>query len=201
MNMISDGDSSAYETIKHIYINVLLKDRVRSNSLNNYTSMDFINENSDNNPLSQLTPQEYESNLVQKEDCINHIKKRVSYHLKITKARYSGFENGRQASVSSTRKKKNEMQLRKRSSSYSNVCSSSDDDDIEKPVQSSTKSRRRTRLSDGKPYGGGVGRMTKAMEHKLADYYGIAIRQSSESAKSLFLFLKIRKIRVYHRFY
>ncbi|CAF3615855.1 unnamed protein product, partial [Rotaria socialis] len=48
-----------------------------------------------------------------------------------------------------------------------------------------SKSRKRRRLADGKSYGGGAGRITKALEHKLADSYGVAIRQSSEWAKNL----------------
>ncbi|CAF1521043.1 unnamed protein product [Adineta steineri] len=40
---------------------------------------------------------------------------------------------------------------------------------------SSNRRRRRRRLADGKTYGGGVGRMTKCMEKKLSDYYGLAI--------------------------
>ncbi|CAF4738449.1 unnamed protein product, partial [Rotaria sp. Silwood2] len=54
----------------------------------------------------------------------------------------------------------------------------------QKGVSSSINKRRRRRcLADGKPYGGGAGRMTKSMEKKLSDYYGLAIRYSSEVAK------------------
>ncbi|CAF3622243.1 unnamed protein product, partial [Rotaria sordida] len=45
-----------------------------------------------------------------------------------------------------------------------------------------TKERQR-RLADGKPYGYGVGRMTKAMEKKLANHYSLAIQQSSKLAQ------------------
>ncbi|CAF4863035.1 unnamed protein product, partial [Rotaria magnacalcarata] len=62
--------------------------------------------------------------------------------------------------------------------------------DIDSFLQPVGKSRKRRRLADGKSYGGGAGRMTKAMEHKLANSYGIAIRQSSESAKSTIIVLR-----------
>lgn len=179
MNMISDGDSSAYETVKHTYVNALLKDLSRSKE-------DSIEENSDHdvaNSLSELSPHQYESNLIKKEDCINHIKKRVSNHLKVMKNRYSGLEDApRENSVSRTKKKK-QIQTRNHSSSHSNPHSSSDDDGIHSSAQLDKKRRRRRRLADGKPYGGGNGRMTKTMEQNLADCYGLAIRQSSESAK------------------
>ncbi|CAF3020724.1 unnamed protein product, partial [Rotaria socialis] len=56
---------------------------------------------------------------------------------------------------------------------------------IDSFLQPVSKSRKRRRLADGKSYGGGAGRITKALEHKLADSYGVAIRQSSEWAKNL----------------
>jgi hypothetical protein len=54
--------------------------------------------------------------------------------------------------------------------------------------------RRRKRLADGKPYNGGHGRMTKAMEQKLADHYGLAIQQSSKLAQGIVdRFLHVKK--------
>ena len=47
-----------------------------------------------------------------------------------------------------------------------------------------TKRRRRKRLGDGKSYGGGYGRMTKIMEQKLGDHYGLAIQQTNSVVKS-----------------
>ncbi|CAF4142249.1 unnamed protein product [Rotaria magnacalcarata] len=158
-NMISDGDSSAYEAVKHTYVNALIKNLIRSGKFTNHSSMDSKDENI-NIFLSKLSSEQYENNLVTKEDCINHVKKRVSSHLKTLKSRYSGFENVREENLTSATEKN-------------------------KHIQPVGKSRKRRRLADGKSYGGGAGRMTKAMEHKLADSYGIAIRQSSESAKNL----------------
>lgn len=48
-----------------------------------------------------------------------------------------------------------------------------------------TKERRRKCLADGKPYGGACGRMTKTMEQKLAEHYGLAIQQTSKLVKSI----------------
>jgi hypothetical protein len=144
--------------------------------------------------LSQLPPEQYEGNLVIKEDCINHVKKRVSSHLKTLKCRYSGFENVREENVASATKKKNHIEVKKHIPSSSNAHSSSDDDDIQSSMQPVSSSRRRRRLADGKPYGGGIGRMTKAMEQKLADCYGLAIRQSSESAKGMMIILQIHRL-------
>lgn len=190
--MISDGDSSAYEAIKHTYVDILLENLARSESFDNCSSMDTIDQDTnlhDNSSLSQLSPEQYEDNLVIKEDCINHIKKRVSSHLKTLKCRYTGFENVREENVASATKKKKHIEVKKHIPSSSNAHSSSDDDndDIRLSMQPVSKSRRRRRLDDGKPYGGGIGRMTKAMEHNLAECYGLAIRQSSESAKGMMI--------------
>ncbi len=77
--MISDGDSSAYEAVKHTYVNLLDGDRARSNIANDWTA----NTNY----------------VVTKEDCINHVKKRVANHLKTLKSRYTGFENAREENL------------------------------------------------------------------------------------------------------
>jgi ribosomal protein S18 len=192
--MVSDGDSSAFETIKHTYVNLLLKDLVHSNSLDNPSSVNTTDNNiSDgyNNSLSQLSEEQYESNLVTKEDCINHVKKRVSNHLKTMKSRYTGFEDVHQQNLASAIEQKKHIEVKKHVKSYTNARSSSDDDDnipsFAQPIGKSRKRRRR--LADGKPYGGADGRMTKVMEHKLADCYGLAIRQSSESAKGKMIVL------------
>jgi hypothetical protein len=180
-NMISDGDSSAYEAV-----NALCKNLARSDSIDNRSSMDSIDENVDDACLPQLSPQQYKNNLVMKEDCVNHVKKHVSSHLKTLESRYSGFENVREENSASGVEKNKHIQIQKHSSSYSSahLSSDDDDDDTHSSVQPVSKSRRR-RLADGKPYGGGAGRIIKVMEHKLAECYGLAIRQSSESAKSI----------------
>ncbi|CAF3259605.1 unnamed protein product [Rotaria sp. Silwood2] len=162
-NMISDGDSSAYETVKYIYANMLLNDRSRSISHENRTTTDLLleNEHHDNhNSNSFLLSDEYKSYIVTKEDCINHVKKRVSSYLKTLKNRHTGFEEEQEEHLTTTKHQKG--------------------------VSSSINKRRRRRcLADGKPYGGGAGRMTKSMEKKLSDYYGLAIRYSSEVAKDM----------------
>ena len=101
------------------------------------------------------------------------MKKRVINHLKTLKSRYTGFET---------------------------IHHSLDNDDhIDSSVQPTSKARRRRRLEDGKPYGGGVGRVTKTMEYKLTECCGLAIRQSSESAKGIVIIFLIQKIRLYCR--
>lgn len=185
--MISDGDSSAYDAVKHTYVNMLLKDLADSDSLDNRSSMDFIDENVNDISISQLSPEQYKSNFVNKEDCINHVKKRVWNHLKTLKSRYSGFEIARGENSTSATEKKKHVEVKNHIPSDSSAHSSSDDD-VHTLVQPVSKGRRRRRLADGKPYGGGAGRMTKVMEHKLADCYGLAIRQSSQSAKSILIF-------------
>jgi hypothetical protein len=142
--MISDGDSSAYEAVKHTYVNLLDGDRARSNIADDSTA----NTNY----------------VVKKEDCINHVKKRVANHLKTLKSRYTGFENAREESSIITLPEKEDV------------------------GQLLHKSRTRRRLPDGKPYGGSNGRMTKSMEQKLSDYYGLAIRQTSQLAKGTSVF-------------
>ncbi|CAF3081065.1 unnamed protein product, partial [Rotaria sp. Silwood2] len=85
----------------------------------------------------------------------------VANHLKTLKSRYTGFENEREEnSIIIVSEKAAAAQL-------------------------VHKGRTRRRLPDGKPYGGSNGRMTKSMEQKLSDYYGLAIRQTSQLAKDL----------------
>lgn len=200
--MISDGDSSAYETVKHIYVNQLIKDLARSKSFKNSSTNDPMNENINedyDDTLPQLSPEQFQSNIVMKEDCINHVKKRVSSHLKTLRNRYSGFESAREESLSSEVEKKKHIKVKRHLSSHPSAHSSSDDDDFHSFSQPVIKSRRRRRLPDGKPYSGSNGRMTKTMEHKLADYYGIAIRHSSESAKSMANVLQMHETRFHCR--
>jgi hypothetical protein len=71
-NMISDGDSSAYEAV-----NALRKNLARSDSIDNRSSMDSIDENIDDACLPQPSPQQYKNNLVMKADCVNRVKERV----------------------------------------------------------------------------------------------------------------------------
>jgi hypothetical protein len=159
--MISDGDSSAYEGVKHIYANMLLNNRPHSISAENFITTGLLVEDEYiDNHISNLflSSDEYKSCIVTKEDCINHVKKRVSNYLKTLKNRHTGFEEVQEEYSTTTKQQK---------------CVSS----------SNTKTRRRRRLADGKPYGGSIGRMTKSMEQKLSDSYGLAIRLSSQLVK------------------
>ena len=95
--MISDGDSRAYETIKNIYVDTMLKDLGHSH-FSNSASLRNIGDESvhDSNNSSLFLSKEkekVEENLVIEEDCVNHVKKRVLYHLNILKNRYCGFED------------------------------------------------------------------------------------------------------------
>lgn len=185
--MISDGDSSAYESVKLTYIKKLLRGFSLLNNLNNDLYSDFIDKNADETNLSQLSPEQYEANVVLKEDCINHVKKRVSTHLKTLKNRHSGFEKPTEENSASVIDTAKDSEVTNDDSSDSNQQSSSEDGTNISLLATSTRrvvTRRRRRLADGKMYGGGVGRMTKLMERKLADSYGLAIRQSSAIVKS-----------------
>lgn len=116
------------------------------------------------------------------------MKKRVSSHLKTLKNRYSGFQISNEENLASIiDKKKNSKPNDDDDASDSNdKLSDEGESNISSIISSITKvTRRRRRLADGRPYGGGVGRMTKLMEHKLADSYGLAIRQSSTLVKSI----------------
>ncbi|CAM4951180.1 unnamed protein product [Rotaria socialis] len=66
-NMISDGDLSAYEAVKHTYVNALIKNLIHSGKFTNHSSMDSKDENI-NMFLSKLSSEQYENNLVTKED-------------------------------------------------------------------------------------------------------------------------------------
>jgi hypothetical protein len=174
INMISDGDSSAYEYVKHTYVDALSKDLSRSKSDESNES-DRSDER--DSAFPSLSVEQYENNLVMKEDCINHVKKRVSNQLKTLKNQFTGFET-----VDNQRKKRTRASKDLKSALSAD---SSDDDEVEAFVEQGNKKRTRKRLPDGKPYGGGAGRMTKAMEHKLSEHYGLAIRQSSASVDSM----------------
>ena len=94
--MVSDGDSSTDEAIKLTYINALLKNLAHANSFGNHASMDYMDKTTSDDYdsfLAQLSTEQYESNLVRKEDCINHVRMRVSSHLKTMKSQNSDFED------------------------------------------------------------------------------------------------------------
>ncbi|CAF1146228.1 unnamed protein product [Rotaria magnacalcarata] len=186
--MISDGDSSAYESTKLTYIKKLLKGFTLSNNLNNDLYSDLIDENTNESNLSQLSPEQYEANVVIKEDCINHVKKRVSTHLKTLKNRHSGFEKPTEENLAPVIDTAKDSEVTNDESLDSNQQSPSEDDTNISLLAASTRRvvtrRRRRRLADGKMYGGGVDRMAKLMERKLADSYGLAIRQSGATIKS-----------------
>jgi hypothetical protein len=111
------------------------------------------NEQSQQQQSPHQNPEEY---LVIKEDCINHIQKRVSSRLKDMRTRYSRMET-RHTTVTTT-----ELDLSKRSTKH------------------------RLLLPDGKPYAGAAGRMTKEIEQKFTSLYGNAIRDASNQAKGIY---------------
>ncbi len=107
---------------------------------------------------------------------MNHVKKRVANHLKTLKSRYTGFENEREEkSIIIASEKAADAQL-------------------------VHKGRTRRHLPDGKPYGGSNCRMTKSMEKKLSDYYGLAIRQTSQLAKGTLVFFYSYRFKFHCRF-
>ena len=73
--MISDGDSSVYEAVKHIYTNKLFKGFTVLETPNNDSSTYSIDEDFNERRLSQFSSEQYKANVVIKEDCINHLKK------------------------------------------------------------------------------------------------------------------------------
>ena len=198
--MISDGDSNVYEAVKHIYTNKLFKGFIVLEAPNNDPSTYSIDEDFNERLLSQFSSEQYKANVIIKEDCINHVKRRVSTYLKTLKGRYSGFEKLNEENLTSVTDKKKHTEVKNDSSSDPNEQSSSESDsNIPSLVPSITRGHRRRRLTDGKPYGGGVGRMTKLMERKLADSYGLAIRQSSALAKSIVIVFNMCKTMFYYR--
>jgi hypothetical protein len=50
---------------------------------------------------------------------------------------------------------------------------------LQKARQPKEAARSKKTLSDGKSFGGSVGRMTNAMMYKMSEMYGLAIRQGS----------------------
>nr|ACD54803.1 unknown [Adineta vaga] len=141
--LICDGDSSAYEAVKNTYVveevddNLPLQEKDQKLHNRDYQT-------------NEITPHDIEQDLVFKEDCINHVQKRVISRLKDLRTKYSRLEF---QSTSATNEK------------------------------SSERSRKhRILMSDGKPYSGSTGRMTKQMEQKFTSLYGNAIRESSNQA-------------------
>lgn len=108
------------------------------------------NDEQDEQPVQSENSEDY---LVIKEDCINHVQKRVSSRLKDIRAKYSHMVT-RQIPMTTTRQ-----------------------------VASKSSTKHRTLLSDGKPYSGSTGRMTKEIEQKLTTLYGNAIREASNQSK------------------
>ena len=100
----------------------------------------------------QIDQEDY---LVIKEDCINHVQKRVSGRLKDIRAKYSQMTT-KQITVTTTQQ-----------------------------TTSQSSAKHRILLSDGKPYSGSVGRMTKEIEQKFTSLCGNAIREASNQAKGI----------------
>lgn len=94
--MISDGDSSAYETIKRTYIDLPSKKVDSFGTTTDHRRDDFANGDADDSSKVDVSNTSLEKNnhmLVRKEDCINHVKKRVLSHLGAIKTRSSGLED------------------------------------------------------------------------------------------------------------
>ena len=88
-----------------------------------------MNRNSDDRSLLQLSSEQYESNFVLKKDCINHVKKRVSYHLKTLKNKHTGFEALHEHDSVKANDKKKQIRVTNENSYYSTE--DSDDDNNE----------------------------------------------------------------------
>ena len=128
--MISDGDSSAFEAVKHTYVNVLLKNLATQRSSNNRTQINSMDENIDapfDSSTLQLSSEQYKSNIVTREDCINHVKKHVPNHLKILKNRYSGLENVPEENLALPLEEDEHAEKKKNIPSYSSARSTSND--------------------------------------------------------------------------
>lgn len=118
--LVSDGDSSAYDKVKKIY-----------------AEQEANEDNTDDNEQQILN----EEHIVEKVDCINHVKKRVINRLKDIRSRNTGYQDipsiitSRSGSTTYGAKKKK----------------------TERSVQSDQQaqsSRSRKVLFDGKPFGG-----------------------------------------------
>ena len=101
----------------------------------------------------QIDQEDY---LVIREDCINHVQKRVSSRLKDIRAKYSQVTI-KQMPVTTIQQ-----------------------------TTSRSLTKQRILLSDGKPHSGSVGRMTKEMEQKFTSLCGNAIREASNQAKGIY---------------
>ena len=117
---------------------------------------------------------------------VNHVKKWVASNLETIKSQFTGFETILDEKRRKTRSAKNATPVPSTDASA--------DDEVRPFIEQGNKKRKRRRLPDGKPCGGGASRMTKVMEQKLSDCYGLAIRQSSESAESMLVFHWINRI-------
>jgi hypothetical protein len=103
-----------------------------------------------------------------KEDCINHVQKRVSSRLKDIRTKYSHMET-RQIPATTTQ---------------------------QSTSKSSTK--QRILLLDGKCNSGSAVRMTKEMEQKFTSLYGNAIREASNQAKCIYNYSQTENYRFEH---
>jgi hypothetical protein len=103
-----------------------------------------------------------------KEDCINHVQKRVSSRLKYIRAKYLHMET-RQILATTTQ---------------------------QSTSKSSTK--QRILLLDGKRNSGSADRMTKEMEQKFTSLFGNAIREASNQAKCIYNYSQTKNYRFEH---
>ncbi|CAF1085671.1 unnamed protein product [Adineta steineri] len=152
--LVCDGDSSAYDRVKNIYI-------------------DHETVDEDDVDNSDKRVQEDNELRVLKVDCINHVKKRVINRLKDIKSRNTGFHNVPQDFKSSPSATHIDKKMKTSQSLYT----------IGEERQTGESVKVKKTLADGKPFGGSAGRMTEGMMHKMSESYGLAIRQGSNEAK------------------
>jgi hypothetical protein len=155
-NMVCDGDASAFEAIKYHYVERHQQQRAyltahTTISMDGDGDVEEEQEGDDN--FEEEEPEEsgdiLNNLIVIKEDCVNHISKRVMKYLLEVKR-----EKTRKIMVS-----------KETAEPYT--------------TSASNKQLSKQLLGDNKRWGGGPGRMTDNMMKKLSNSYGLAIRQAS----------------------
>ncbi|CAF4884596.1 unnamed protein product [Rotaria sp. Silwood1] len=131
-----------------------VEDDNRTDDNNSSDNQSMSEDNDDEHEHSESALEKFQDLLVIKEDCINHVGKRVmKYLLKLKK------EKTRQVPISTSTTKAASSSLSKK--------------------QPATQHQL---LDDNQKWGGKVGRMTDCMMKKLSSGYGLAIRQASTLA-------------------
>ncbi|CAF1581767.1 unnamed protein product, partial [Didymodactylos carnosus] len=131
--LVCDGDSSAYDKVKNMYIEQ--KTAAEEDGIDNNDK-----RNQDDNELMAL-----------KLDCINHVKKRVISRLKDIKSRNTGFQDVLR-DVASTSTTVPVAHNTKKMKTDQSSCT------IDKGRQPREVVRMKKTVPDGKPFGGSAGR-------------------------------------------